>query len=310
MSLNFSIDTRFASDEREMVIRLLEASGSRRHAVQGESQAKRVVSASLRHVAAAFPPIVRLASLRRPPVISLADFCRVAENLTGAPLTCKLNKDFLRWTHGHDSWVYPSSTEKLIFFGFLTAVDPVRWLGAKYTLPGFIELEIGDLVIDCGAFVGGFTRAALRAGASVIAVEPSRTNRRCLETNLGGYNVDIRPVGLGPVNSHATFRESSTGVDSTFGKLDEGIPTEAYTVEIVTIDELCNRAGIRPTFLKVEAEGMESKILAGMEEFRPAKVAVDASPEGGSDNRAAIAKRLRSLDYTVRTDLNMIYGRL
>jgi hypothetical protein len=117
-------------------------------------------------------------------------------------------------------------------------------------------------------------------------------------------------VGLGPENQEALFRESSTGVDSTFGKMDEGIPTATYTVEIVTIDELCNRAGIRPTFLKVEAEGMESAILAGMKEIRPAKVAVDAGPEGGSDDRAAIASRLKSFGYTIRTDLNMIYGRL
>ena len=310
MGLNFSIDTRFDSDERRMIIRLLEASGARRLSARGESHTKRLVSTSLRHIGTAFPPIVRLASLRRPPVIALADFCRLAENLTGQSLTCELNKDYFRWTHGRESWVYPASTEKLVFFGFLTAVDPIRWLGAKYTLPGFLELERDDLVIDCGAFVGGFTRAALSAGASVIAIEPSRTNRRCLNTNLSGYNVDIRPVGLGPVNKQATFRESSTGVDSTFGKLDEGIPTAAYTVEMLTIDALCDRAGIRPTFLKVEAEGMESAILAGMEEFRPAKVVVDASPEGGSDDRAAIARRLKSLGYAIRTDLNMIYGRL
>jgi FkbM family methyltransferase len=220
-----------------------------------------------------------------------------------------VDKDFLRWTHGRDTWAYPSSTEKLIFFGFLTAVDPARWLAAKYTLPGFVEIEMGDLVIDCGSFVGGFTRAALRAGASVIAVEPSRVNRRCLQENLKGCQVDIRPVGLGPARGKAAFRESSTGVDSTFGRLDEGIPTEAYAVDLVTVDELCQTAGASPAFLKVEAEGMESQILSGMADSRPAKVAVDASPEGGSDDRAAITRRLRSLGYTVRMDLNMIYGR-
>jgi FkbM family methyltransferase len=306
--LNFSIDTRFDPGERDIILRLLEASGARLPR-PGEPRPKRLLPASVRRAGAAFPPVASLAHLRRPPVISVSEFCRVAEDLTGQPLTCQVDKDFLRWAHGRDTWAYPASTEKMIFFGFLTAVDPARWLGAKYTLPGFVEIEMGDLVIDCGSFVGGFTRAALRAGASVIAVEPSRVNRRCLEENLKGCQVDIRPVGLGPVRGKATFRESSTGVDSTFGRLDEGIPTGAYPVDIVTVDELCRSAGTCPALLKVEAEGMEDKILSGMAEFRPAKVAVDASPEGGSDNRATIARRLRYLGYTVRTDLNMIYGR-
>lgn len=297
MALNFSIRTRFDTGEHELISRLLKASEPQRNG----TNLFRAVTHALLH--------------GRSAPVDLASFCRVAEDLTGEALTCQLGKDLLRWAHGDEDWVYPCSLEKLMFFGFLTAVGPTRWLTAKYTLPGFVELEADDVVVDCGAFVGGFTIAALRIGASVIAVEPSRTNRRCLQENLRGRslqdcNVDVQPLGLGPQNGEAIFRQSSTGVDSTFGILDEGVPTETYLVEIATVDHLCERLGVRPTFLKVEAEGLESKILQGLDTTRPAKVAVDASPEGGSDDRARITRRLKSLGYAVRSDLNMIYGRL
>jgi hypothetical protein len=55
---------------------------------------------------------------------------------------------------------------------------------------------------------------------------------------------------------------------------------------------------------------MESAILRGMGDIRPAKVAVDASPEGGSNDHAEIVRRLEDLGYTVRSDLNMVYARL
>jgi hypothetical protein len=125
--LNFSIDTRFDCDERETIIRLLEASSGRPFSTHGGSHTRRLVSTSLRRIATSFPHMARLVRrLGSPPVISPAEFCRVAEHLTGQPLTCELGKDFLRWTHGSDSWVYPVSMEKLLFFGFLTAVDPIR----------------------------------------------------------------------------------------------------------------------------------------------------------------------------------------
>jgi hypothetical protein len=80
-------------------------------------------------------------------------------------------------------------------------------------------------------------------------------------------------------------------------------------VEVVTVDELCRRVGVQPSFLKVEAEGLEEEIIAGMEHLRPRKIAVDASPEGGADAREAIVARLQVLGYVVSSDSNMVYGR-
>ncbi|HSW48905.1 MAG TPA: hypothetical protein VLH09_01965 [Bryobacteraceae bacterium] len=58
---------------------------------------------------------------------------------------------------------------------------------AKYQ--GFREPAIhpGDIVLDCGANVGVFTREALKRGARlVVAIEPAPVNIECLRRNLAG----------------------------------------------------------------------------------------------------------------------------
>ena len=48
-----------------------------------------------------------------------------------------------------------------------------------------VHVRPGDVVIDCGAHIGGFTRVALSAGARmVIAIEPQRGNLLAFEKNL------------------------------------------------------------------------------------------------------------------------------
>ena len=37
-----------------------------------------------------------------------------------------------------------------------------EWLAHKYALPGFVEVKPADVVVDCGAYVGGFSLSAVR----------------------------------------------------------------------------------------------------------------------------------------------------
>ena len=59
----------------------------------------------------------------------------------------------------------------------------------------------GDIVVDCGANVGVFTRRALDAGAKlVVAIEPAPDNLECLRRNvadgLAAGRVIIVPKGV------------------------------------------------------------------------------------------------------------------
>lgn len=313
MHSNFSLDIRFAPAECTKIRQLFDAGIEAGAVVHGREAGRQppLPWHSLAGLPGALGRGYFRRSERRRLNRAVAEFCERVEQISGETLMFEDRGPLIRWTHGADTWTYPASREKMFFFGFLTAVGPRRWLANKYTLPGFVELEANDVVVDCGAFVGGFARAAVDTGATVIAVEPSRTNQACLRLNVDNHDVLLKTVGLGrAVAQKVPFHESSTGLDSSFGDIDEGGVTETYAVDILTVDELCARSRIRPTFLKVEAEGMEQQILVGMSQRRPAKLAVDGSPEGGSDDRDAIVRHLQSLGYNVRTDINMIYARL
>lgn len=62
-------------------------------------------------------------------------------------------------------------------------------------------VKSGEIVLDCGANVGVFTRHALRAGAAkVVAIEPAPENIECLRRNFSGEiaagRVIVYPKGV------------------------------------------------------------------------------------------------------------------
>jgi FkbM family methyltransferase len=136
-------------------------------------------------------------------------------------------------------------------------------------LRGGVTLEKGDVVIDCGACEGFFTRAALDAGVGkVICVEPSSVMAGCLRITFGpeiaAGRVVVAQVALGSFPGSARF--ASAEDDAFAGRFDE------QGGEIVTLEQLAARHG-RPTFIKMDLEGAEYQALAGgqawLSEHRP-----------------------------------------
>lgn len=161
----------------------------------------------------------------------------------------------------------------------------------KYTEPGF-QIEQSDTVIDCGAFVGGFSVAAWKAGAArVISVEPSSKNRNCLRVNLAAQGCEhavIEPVGLGEAPGSASLNLSESGCDDSLLDPDADATGEVEEVAIETIESLVQNHSIddNKLFLKVEAEGFEIEVLKGLGGVRPRVVVVDITPERGGESPA------------------------
>jgi FkbM family methyltransferase len=139
-------------------------------------------------------------------------------------------------------------------------------------LRGGVTLEAGDVVVDCGACEGFFTRIALEAGAAkVICVEPSATMVSCLEKTfekeIGEGRVVVLPVALGSFCGSAGFASAD---DDAFAGHFEGGGSD--TVEVTTLAEVAREHG-NPTFIKMDLEGSEYQALAGglkiLKEFHP-----------------------------------------
>ena len=131
----------------------------------------------------------------------------------------------------------------------------------RYVRSGATALG-GDIVYDCGACEGFFTRLALDSGAArVVCIEPSGFMAACLRrtfaTEIDQGRVLVCEAALSSVAGHALF-EQQPGEAFT-GKLT-GSGSE--TVELTTLDALAETLGA-PTFIKMDLEGAEYEALRG-----------------------------------------------
>ena len=145
---------------------------------------------------------------------------------------------------------------------------------------GAASVQPGDIVFDCGAHVGVFTRYALRRGAArVIAIEPDAVNIACLEANLApeiaAGQVIVIEGGVWNSRTVLNLRENIEGNSAgmTFvGGSAHSPPPQSITV--MPLDEIVDERHLsRVDFIKMDIEGSERFALQGaaktLRAFRP-----------------------------------------
>lgn len=132
-----------------------------------------------------------------------------------------------------------------------------------------LGVRAGDVVLDCGANVGVYTRTALDAGARlVVAIELAPENLECLRRNFAeevrAGRVIVYPKGVWDkddslvLNVHA----GNSAADSVVFKADKG--SQGPTVPLTTIDKLVAELKLdRVDFIKMDIEGAEKNALVG-----------------------------------------------
>jgi FkbM family methyltransferase len=137
----------------------------------------------------------------------------------------------------------------------------------------------GRTVYDIGGWEGVFSMFFARAvgpAGRVVTFEPNPENRETIAENLrinGFSNVTLLPVALGRQPGEATLavRAHESGTGSLHEGLKSRILKEPGTLEVpVSVDTLDRQVEANrlppPDFVKIDVEGMELDVLAGMEE--------------------------------------------
>jgi FkbM family methyltransferase len=130
----------------------------------------------------------------------------------------------------------------------------------------------GDVVLDCGANVGVFTRRALDEGARlVVAIELAPENVECLRRNFADEvragRVIVYPKGVWDRDDELAIHtyEPDSGGNSVALRFQDS--REGPRVPLTTIDRIATELRLdRVDFIKMDIEGAERRALAGARE--------------------------------------------
>lgn len=116
--------------------------------------------------------------------------------------------------------------------------------------------------VDIGAHIGYFTVYAgnlLGKRGNIISIEPNQDYHRQLLKNI-----EINHL-------QENTRTFQIGLSNKIGKANMGgweerdlLESEMGDIDVMTFDQLCKTAGIKPDIIKIDVHGAEYKVLLGM----------------------------------------------
>ena len=146
-----------------------------------------------------------------------------------------------------------------------------------------------DVVFDVGANIGVYAEVFSRLGATVVAIEPNaeccekikviaRMRKIFIENCAAGETVGTAEFHLCEENTMSTLNEQWVEAVSKSELHSQTKWLNKVQVPVKTLDVLANQYG-KPSFIKIDAEGYDDHVLAGMS-FQPAALSFEFNVNG------------------------------
>ncbi|GIU76483.1 MAG: hypothetical protein KatS3mg004_3570 [Bryobacteraceae bacterium] len=217
--------------------------------------------------------------------------------------------------HGYRLWDSPLGQW---WFPKDTSENNIRFALAQYEVTAYPGLTIrpGNVVLDCGGYVGDWTHWALRAGAArVIIVEPAPAQVECIRRNLAAPIREgrVTVVAKGLWDEPGTLKMRVIPGNPAANYVAEDARGETETVELTTIDDLVTQLGLeRLDAIKMDIEGAEVRALRGarrtIQRFRPQLAVATEHTRDVVQNNRNVIETMRQIapDYRPRCGYCML----
>lgn len=136
-------------------------------------------------------------------------------------------------------------------------------------------IKAGDVVFDVGANLGNRAKIFHRIGGTVVAVEPQTSCGDFLAKAFHqqpGFHLVRQALGatpgeadmfVGPASTISSLSSDWVEAVQASGRFDGHQWNDRLRVELTTLDALIAEFG-RPAFVKIDVEGFEDQVLAGL----------------------------------------------
>lgn len=127
-----------------------------------------------------------------------------------------------------------------------------------------VVIQPGDIVMDCGAFIGTFTAAAMEQGAaSAVCYEAAPKNAALLRNNVSRYptvHVFEKALTADKVTSVELTMSGFSGANSILPS-----PNRLKVIEVRAAHFRTELLFFKPQVLKIDIEGAEYALLASLQ---------------------------------------------
>ena len=215
---------------------------------------------------------------------------------------------------------------------YLEEIDSFIYLGRtshitkRLIVNGHYEPEIFELLstnlpnkgdfIDVGANAGVFSiflAKNVESTRKVLSVEPHPDMQKLLIKNMNNNNLTdsyilfAGGVSDRPGNFNLNYIEGKEEYSSLTELRHEAIKSEVNSamkvkVDVQTIDNLCIKYKLEPSFIKIDVEGLECKVLMGskkaIEKYKPLLI-IEVSDHLNENSSSEILNYLDSIGYSI-----------
>jgi FkbM family methyltransferase len=169
------------------------------------------------------------------------------------------------WDTPHGRFWIPQGSDYVLPFNLAEQERKIYGVGEQ-------DVHAGDIVLDCGANVGVYTREALKNGAKlVVSIEPAPENIECLRRNfapeIAAGRVILYQKGVWDKDEMLVMRvdPDNSAADSFIIRRPGAVETKQ--LPLTTVDKLVAELKLeRVDFIKMDIEGAEQRALQGARE--------------------------------------------